>query len=111
MGSRMSTEEALKHPWIRARDELEDNHLNQQVMDALQAFGEASAFRKACMSMMAWSLTTEERAKVRKAFIEMDAERTGTIKLTEFKKVLEKRFHTSDEGLKAMFTALDINHT
>merc|ERR1711972_820273 len=60
---RLSAEEALKHPWIHARDANVDNHLNQQVVEALQTFGEASAFRKACMSMMAWSLTNEERSR------------------------------------------------
>merc|ERR1719281_1474241 len=62
------------------------------------------------MSMCAWSLTNDERTKVRDAFIEIDTERTGTIKLGELKKVLEDKFHISDEQTLAIFKALDTNH-
>lgn len=108
---RMSAEEALKHTWIQERERLEDTHLDQGVIEAFQKFGQESAFRRACMSMMAWSLTNEERAKVRKAFIEMDVERTGAIKLAEFKQVLEKKFNMTDEETAETFRALDINNT
>mmetsp|Transcript_73608 Transcript_73608/g.157874 ORF Transcript_73608/g.157874 Transcript_73608/m.157874 type:complete len:553 (-) Transcript_73608:109-1767(-) len=110
---RLTAADALKHPWIHDREanaeQLTD--VNQGVVDALTTFGQVSSFRRACMSMMAWSLTVDERAKVREAFIEMDTERNGTIKLHEFKKVLQERFHVKDADALAAFEALDTNHT
>jgi len=108
---RLTAEAALKHPWITERDTLKPETLDQSVVDALCAFGQASAFRRACMSMMAWSLSVDERAKVRDAFIELDINQTGTIKLHEFKQVLESKFHLDDNRIRAVFKSLDINNT
>jgi len=108
--ARMTAEQALNHTWITGRKQMEDSQLNQDIVDALQSFGQASAFRKACMSMMAWSLTNDERARVRQAFLEMDTERTGTITISEFKQVLEAKFHMTDEKHVEIFKALDQTH-
>merc|ERR1712217_506057 len=72
-----------------------------------QAYAEASQFRRACMSMMAWSLTNEERANVRNAFIELDKNKTGTITLCEMKQVLSQRFDITDDEIKPIFEKLD----
>jgi len=108
---RLTADAALKHPWIAERDRLQENVLDQGMVDALCAFGGASAFRKACMSMMAWSLTNDERAQVRKAFIELDVDRTGAVKLSEFKSVLESKFNLKDEAIIEAFKGLDTDHS
>mmetsp|Transcript_4484 Transcript_4484/g.10550 ORF Transcript_4484/g.10550 Transcript_4484/m.10550 type:complete len:533 (+) Transcript_4484:121-1719(+) len=110
---RLTAEQALEHPWIAERDQMEKSHeaMDQDMVDALISFGQASAFRRAAMQMMAWSLTNEERATVRQAFIELDEDRTGTVTLSEFKKVVEEKFHINDEAAVHAFEALDTNHT
>jgi len=107
---RMSAEQALAHPWIHKRDELATGELDATIMDSLCKFSQASQFRRACMSMMAWSLTNEERASVRNAFIELDKDRSGTIQMSEFKKAIEEKLHISDEAAAGIFEALDQNH-
>merc|ERR1719409_2448226 len=62
------------------------------------------------MSLMAWSLSQEERAQVRDAFIEMDVNRTGTISLKEFRDTLVQRFKVEDEHVKSIFAALDTSN-
>ncbi|CAK0907928.1 unnamed protein product [Prorocentrum cordatum] len=62
------------------------------------------------MEMMAWSLSNEERAQVRDAFIAIDEGRTGTITLLELKKVLQDKFHVPSEEVQSIFRALDQNH-
>jgi len=109
--TRMTPEQALAHEWIANREKMKSEALDQGIVDALSSFGQASAFRRACMSMMAWSLSAEERARVRDAFLEMDTQRTGTITMTEFKEVMEKKFAFEDTRIKEMFVALDTNHT
>jgi len=109
--ARMTAEAALKHPWIAEREQLQESTLDQSIVDALTSYQGASAFRKACMSMMAWSLSVEERAQVRNAFLELDVEHTGTVKLSEFKQVLESKFHLQDEAIIEAFKGLDTGHT
>lgn len=107
---RMTAEDALKHEWIASRENNEAQ-LPDDIVGAIVSFGEVSSFRRACMSMMAWSLTNEERASVRQAFVAMDQDKSGTIKLWEFKKVLDEKCNIKDEDAKKLFEALDTNHT
>ena len=48
------------------------SYVSQEIVDALCSFSEASAFRRVCLSVMAISLSNEERAEVHKAFLEID---------------------------------------
>jgi len=103
---RLSAIEALEHPWLKARQEAEAN-LDQGVVDSLCHFANASRFRRACMQVMAWSLDTEERARVHRAFIAMDRSKTGCIKLHELKEILEDHFSISNEEALKIFEAMD----
>mmetsp|Transcript_72644 Transcript_72644/g.170227 ORF Transcript_72644/g.170227 Transcript_72644/m.170227 type:complete len:558 (+) Transcript_72644:112-1785(+) len=104
--ARLTAEGAFNHPFIANRNDL-TNQVNNEVVAALVDFGQASSFRRACMSMMAWSLTNEERSQVRMAFIQMDEDKTGAIKIGEFKKVLEDKCHIKSEEATKIFQALD----
>ncbi|CAE7886108.1 CPK12, partial [Symbiodinium sp. KB8] len=94
-----------------AKREQLTNDVNNEVVAALVDFGQASSFRRACLSMMAWSLTNEERASVRQAFIQMDEDKTGAIKIWEFKKVLEEKCRMKSEEATKIFQALDTTQT
>jgi len=108
---RLTAQTALEHPWIKLRDEQENQkQLDQDTANALIEFAQGSQFRRAAMQMMAWSLTNEERAEVREAFIEIDKDRSGAISIVEFKQVLEERFHIDHEVAQNAFNALDQNH-
>jgi len=106
---RLTAAQALDHPWIVERHASGDD-VDAEVVDALRQFGQASKFRRCCMEMMAWSLSNEERAKVRQHFVSMDRNHEGTITLQELKQVLEDKFHLPEGETKAVFDALDSNH-
>jgi calcium-dependent protein kinase len=106
---RLSAEQALAHTWIKDRDHTK-YEIDHGVADALREFGKATKFRRCCMEMMAWSLSNEERAQVRDAFIAMDENKKGTITLLELKKVLQDQFHVPNEEIQNIFQALDQNH-
>jgi len=107
---RLSAAAALEHPWIVQRDQQASSEVDPLVVDALRAFGQASKFRRCCMEMMAWSLSNEERAKVRQHFISMDQNKQGTISLSELKKIMVEKFHVSDEETLQIFDAMDSNN-
>eukprot|EP00747_Dinoflagellata_sp_TGD_P143390 gnl/TRDRNA2_/TRDRNA2_176381_c3_seq3.p1 gnl/TRDRNA2_/TRDRNA2_176381_c3~~gnl/TRDRNA2_/TRDRNA2_176381_c3_seq3.p1 ORF type:complete len:526 (-),score=127.44 gnl/TRDRNA2_/TRDRNA2_176381_c3_seq3:32-1609(-) len=107
---RLSADKALEHEWIAKREKHSTGNMDQGIVDALCNFADASQFRRTCMSMMAWSLTNEERAQVREIFISMDQDKKGTIKLWELRKVLVEKFHIPKEQSDVIFKALDQNH-
>uniref|UniRef100_A0A7S0FJV3 Non-specific serine/threonine protein kinase n=1 Tax=Pyrodinium bahamense TaxID=73915 RepID=A0A7S0FJV3_9DINO len=112
---RLSAEQALEHPFIkdsnrRPASKGSNTGVDDDIVDALRSFKEATQFRRACLSVMAWSLTNEERAQVRDAFIEIDKSRQGTITMGELKQVLGQKFEVTDEQIKPIFEALDTSH-
>ena len=110
---RMTAEQALQHPWIVQREMLRSTDsagLDDSMVTSLAKFAQASKFRRTCLQVMAWSLTNAEMAEVRQAFMELDADKKGTIQLHELKAVLEARFNITDEETKKIFEALDSNN-
>jgi calcium-dependent protein kinase len=108
---RLSAEDALKSEWIVKKHHIDDQAVDQVTIDALSNFAQASIFRRACMSVMAWSLSNDDRAKVRDAFLEMDPQHKGVITLAEFKMVMEDKFHIDDAQVMKAFQALDTSHS
>lgn len=107
---RLTAQGALEHDWVVNRHNADKQEVDGLVVDALRQFGQAAKFRRCCLSMMAWSLSNEERAQVRKYFIAMDVDNRGTITLSELKRVLEDKFHVTDEETLRIFNALDSNN-
>mmetsp|Transcript_51788 Transcript_51788/g.152619 ORF Transcript_51788/g.152619 Transcript_51788/m.152619 type:complete len:543 (-) Transcript_51788:97-1725(-) len=106
---RLTAEQALKHGWItNLRRQMTDP--DETVVDALRNFGKTSKFRRCCLEMMAWSLSNEERSKVRDYFLALDTNQQGTITLMELKRVMVDKFHISDDETKEIFEALDSNN-
>lgn len=106
---RLTCQSALDHTWIANRHQYK-TEVGPDICDALRQFGHATKFKRVCMEMMAWSLSNEERAKVRDYFIAMDTTQSGTITLAELKDVLTRKFHIPDAETAAIFHAMDSNH-
>lgn len=115
VGQRLSAEDALNHEFITKRSDRAAAAASAEVDDSVAKsiinFAEASKFRRACLTAMAWSLTNEERTKLRDDFLKIDKTQSGTITLPEFKAVVEERFHLDDVEVKVMFDKLDTAST
>jgi len=108
---RLTAQGALDHTWIANRKTRNSKtEVTSDVAEALCQFGRASKFRKCCMQTMAWSLSNEDRAKVREYFISMDTSQQGTITLAELKDVMVNKFNISSQDTKHVFDALDSNN-
>ncbi|CAK9071962.1 unnamed protein product [Durusdinium trenchii] len=103
---RLSAEQALAHAWIASRETVAKSYVSKEIVDALCSFSESSAFRRACLSVMAMSLSNEDRQEVHKAFLEIDQDHSGTITLSELKSVLEDKFHIKDDAVARTFHSL-----
>merc|ERR1712129_483351 len=77
--ARMSAEQALEHQWIKEKHKLTEAVLDIEIVNSLQNYAHATSFKRAVLSMMAWSLSLEERQELRQVFLTVDAEKKGTI--------------------------------
>lgn len=107
VGKRLTAKEALQHVWIVKREEK--TMLPVDLAGALTSFRKASTLRRACMSLMAWSMSSDDQAKVRDAFIAINTDGSGTVTIDEFKSVLEE--HMSKAEVVDIFKALDATNT
>jgi len=105
--ARLSAMDALEHPWITGRHRAEAVVIDAGILRSLQSFSNASAFRRALLSVMAWSLQTEDRIELRKQFLLLDEDNNGTITLKEFKAVLREHLHVDPAEAEALFRDLD----
>mmetsp|Transcript_67927 Transcript_67927/g.106887 ORF Transcript_67927/g.106887 Transcript_67927/m.106887 type:complete len:553 (+) Transcript_67927:105-1763(+) len=108
---RLTAPQALEHPWLASQQVgYGSESVDSVVLHDMCAFAQESKFRRACMLAMAWSLTNEERKKVRQAFLQIDTSHNGTISLGDFKKVVEDHFHLTSEHIEKCFEMLDVAH-
>jgi len=91
---RLTAELALAHPWIMQRGGMTHAAGADRYPDIAQgfmSFARASRFRRACMQVMAWSLTLDERRQLRDAFIELSATQGGVVKKDDLENFLRRQ--------------------
>lgn len=112
---RLSAEQALEHNFIKLRSDRAiagaTAEIDSGIVDSLQQFAQASKFRRACLSCMAWSLTNEERAELRESFLAMDKTKSGAITISEFRECIESKFDLTDVQVTEIFNGIDTSHT
>jgi len=105
---RPTADQALNHEWIIKHNAIEKRRTHiDTVGDAMSRFAQWPALRRACMSAAAWCLASEDDAKVRNAFLEIDRNHDGKISIAELKQYLEGKGQLVDK----VFEAIDVNHT
>mmetsp|Transcript_13750 Transcript_13750/g.26161 ORF Transcript_13750/g.26161 Transcript_13750/m.26161 type:complete len:622 (-) Transcript_13750:75-1940(-) len=105
---RLSASAALQHHWICSVD-TPKAAIDTDVLSSLRRFAHASHFRRACLSMMAWSLTVEDQQELRLQFQALDQNKTGTLTLQELASALETTFHIDSAEAEALFHGLDMD--
>jgi len=106
---RLTAQAALDHPWIERRHPTAQ--IDQDCVLALQKYRHCSRFRRCCMEVLAWSLSSADCEQVCKQFISMDENRHGSITIDELKKAMCSLGVCDDEDeVKRVFDALDLCH-
>jgi len=106
---RMTAKAALEHHFVAHRTSGV-TRIDVKTLHHFQNFASASLFRRVCFSMMAWSLSMEDRQSLRSNFLELDAQKQGTISLPQFKAVLKVYCHVDSIEAERLFAALDMDH-
>jgi len=107
--ARLTAEQELAHPWIAQHVCRASTAVDRVTADSLCKFGQASAFQRACLLMVAWSITSEEQGKLRGEFMKMNLGYSGAIQFWEFKQVLEEQFQITVDQAEQIFRMLDVN--
>jgi calcium-dependent protein kinase len=108
---RLTAQQALEHPWISKSRQTTSREVSIEVAEALRQFSQASKFRRCCMEVLAWSLSSDERATVRNSFLSLDVNQQGTITLDELNNFMVHGLHLTDEReTLRIFEALDYSH-
>jgi len=104
---RMSAQVALEHPWIKTRHQVSGTPIDGGILESLRSFAESSQFRRNLLSMMAWSLSTEDRAELRSQFLALDKEKKGTIKQKDLQGIMMENFQIDEHEARRLFTSMD----
>ena len=115
---RITAKQALDHTWIKslADDSTADFHaftLSPKIFDRLKAFGQSNKFQKVAKRFIAESMHEDEIEELKKAFIEIDKDGSGTLTHDEIKTCIEKHLHEasskSSSIAKEALRIMDIN--
>jgi len=107
---RFSARAVLEHPFVSRVSGREEKVLDMDILKSLRHFAHASAFRRAVLSLMAWSVSNTDRNMLREQFLALDREKRGTITHTELKQVLEESFDVDSAEVEVLFSCLDTDH-
>lgn len=109
---RLSAKEALEHSWIKGLEGKRgsDTVIDDDIKLSLRKFARGSHFRRAVLSMMAWSLSTEDRDELRELFLKFDEQKDGTITHKQMKQILEDLYHIDSVEAEAVFRSMDTDH-
>jgi len=105
--ARPGAAEALKRPWLQQGILTPKATIDGEVLASLRSFAQASHFRRACLSMMAWSLTLEDQQELRVQFQMLDTNKSGTITQHELASVLKANFDIDSAETETLFKSLD----
>mmetsp|Transcript_13245 Transcript_13245/g.31367 ORF Transcript_13245/g.31367 Transcript_13245/m.31367 type:complete len:628 (+) Transcript_13245:75-1958(+) len=109
VNTRLSAKAALQHGFL-SKSGREERFLEPGTLRSLRKFARASAFRRALLSIVALSLSNEDRNLLHEQFLAMDREKRGTITLLEMKSVLEENYHVDGAEAEALFSCLDTDN-
>jgi serine/threonine protein kinase len=107
---RLTSNSAFAEPFIVNRHFDENVMVDKGIIGALRDYGHQSKFRRCCMTMMAWSLSMEERSKVEDYFLALDSSHAGAISYEDLRKVMVDKYHFPANEAKRAFNALDSSH-
>lgn len=112
---RPTIEQILNHPWFTSDlfdDQTDTNHkyIDQNIINSLRAFSKNSLLAKEALFYLAKISSEEEVIKLKKAFLEMDKDNTGTLEYEEILATFEKLgIKKNEDEIKDIWKGLDFH--
>ncbi|CAK9004827.1 unnamed protein product [Durusdinium trenchii] len=104
---RMTAEEALRHPWLKASLPPTVKDVSQSILEDLGHFAEQTPLRRCFRRLMAIGLDDEQTHELREAFLDMDIHHRGKITAAELEKMLTQKLEWDPDKAKDATRALD----
>jgi calcium-dependent protein kinase len=104
---RLTAGQALAHPWISQRSLQEDVEVPREVLENIRIFAQFNHLKRAALSMLAYTLTSDQLSELHKVFLAMDLDKEGTIQLSELVVVMQTQLGLSPEEIHDIFGKLD----
>lgn len=95
---RLTAKSALEHHWLKQSFQDARPPCDNSIVAALRSWHMAPKLHRACMSMMAWSLTNKHHAVVRDHFLALDKNHDGSICFDEFKNAMQGNGSDSNDS-------------
>ena len=104
---RPTAEQALKLPWLqRSRAAKRPRPLDPAVVSSLREFGQLSAFKRAALEAIAFSMSAQSIRDLRAQFAGLDADSHGIVSVPQFCDVLARHGASREEAV-AIFHSID----
>lgn len=104
---RMTAQQALGHSWIRGQVERDTGVIRSSLVQGFISLAKGSCFRRACLQVMAWSLSLDDRRKLRDGFIELGSNQDGVVMLKDIERLMRDDFEIPSDDLRCMLDALE----
>lgn len=101
--NRPNAEQALEMPWLVDSSQCT---LGVEVLEGLREFAEAQKFRRAALTILAWTVRAPERKKVEHLFLALDKGKEGYVNLAEFQFALRQEFSIDHAESARLFDAV-----
>ena len=113
---RISTEEALDHPFIQRLYLPDSNNptrdtLHSDVHDSLSSFVHLSQHKKLTLEVVAYSLNFSEMQVLREDFLKIDKDKSGTVSLSELKSSFEHMGREIPANVVDIFQSVDVDQS
>eukprot|EP00388_Colpodella_angusta_P007921 GDKJ01022004.1.p1 GENE.GDKJ01022004.1~~GDKJ01022004.1.p1 ORF type:complete len:613 (-),score=160.07 GDKJ01022004.1:1791-3629(-) len=110
--NRLTAQQALEHPWLNIaspedNSSLSDYNLSSEVLSSLRSFAQSSHFRRAALTMVAFSLSSTELVDLQTTFKAMDHNHSGTLRISDLANFLKQHLDVSSDEIERIFQSLD----
>jgi calcium-dependent protein kinase len=106
---RLDANGALNHPWIASLKHKPSAVIDTRLLKSFRDFAHATPLRRGIFSMMAWSLSSEDRRELGDQFLSMDKQHRGTISLDDLVSILQENFHMNAAEAMVLATGMTSN--
>lgn len=108
---RMSSEQALEHPWIKSPPETASSTNVLNFVTGLRNYGGVNRFKKAALLVLTHHVGEEDLVRMRGIFEVLDVDGNGMLSMNELKDGCEQCGLMQTEDVRRLFDAVDTDHS